>query len=61
MENGIKNKEEKEKKSSSIKKKFNKVLNLIRLSRKYFIDFRLLSNSFPLVNILKLNKNNKLF
>ena len=41
MENGIKNKEEKEKKSSSIKKKFNKVLNLMRLSGKCFMDFRI--------------------
>ena len=41
MENGMKNKEEKEKKSSSMKKKFNKVLNLMRLSGKCFMDFRI--------------------
>ncbi len=43
MENEIKNKKEKEKekKSTSLKKKFNKALNLIKLSRKYFTDFRM--------------------
>ena len=41
MENEQKNKEETEKKSSSLKKKMNKAMNLIKLSRKYFIDFRI--------------------